>query len=331
MTANRTFQSIWILTDGKIGDLVQCRGIARHLVRGAEATTTVSERLVHPTGMWAWPLPYLPVSPADTPDSPDSPIAPPFPDLVLASGRRTLPYLRLLKKHAPKTAIVFLKDPRVGGRGAADFIWAPVHDHLPSGKAVTLSTHTSPHGLDEDVMAQATARAEARFATLRSHSDGPVTGLILGGNSGTVSWTAKMGKDLAKKLKSALPAKGVLLITPSRRTPPALLGAVQSALPPGSNTWYDDGAENAYKHILAYADRLIVTGDSHNMVSEALSTGSPVYVYRPKGLQQKLQKFLDAMLEQGAIRNFDGALETFAGIKLDATAEIARKLEEQLS
>ncbi|MEO0546721.1 MAG: ELM1/GtrOC1 family putative glycosyltransferase [Pseudomonadota bacterium] len=190
--------------------------------------------------------------------------------------------------------------------------------------------HTSPHGLDERMMAEAAARAEARFGTLRPQSVGPVTGLILGGNSGTVNWTARMGKDFAGKLKSALPAEGLLLITPSRRTPPALLGAVQVALPSGPNTWYDDGAENAYKHILAYADRLIVTGDSHNMVSESLSTGAPVYVYRPKGLQHKLQQFLDAMLAQGAIRNFDGALEAYDGIKIDATAEIARRLKDQL-
>jgi len=320
------FQTVWVLTDGKIGDHVQCRGIARHL-RGAKVT----EHVVSPKGVWGLPFPFMPVPPKDAPHQPNSPIAPPFPNLILASGRRTIPYLREVKKRAPKTAIVFLKDPRWVGRSVADFIWAPVHDALPSGSAKTLSTHTSPHGLDETAKTKALERANTRFSALRNQSaDLPVTGLILGGDSGTVKWNAQTSQDLANKIASALPANAPLLVTQSRRTPAILLDTIKRKLPASNAVWYDDGSENAYVQILVSADRLIVTGDSHNMVSEALSTGSPVYAYRPEGLQPKLGRFLDAMEMQGAVRSFEGTLPPFDGVLIDSTPQIARKLAEEL-
>lgn len=179
-------------------------------------------------------------------------------------------------------------------------------------------------------MRMAADRGTERFKHQLAKGQGSVTGLVLGGDSHGLKWRPEMAADIADKLKAALSRDEVLLVTPSRRTPPMLLQAIKEALPAGKTVWYDDGSENAYQQILSIADRLIVTGDSHNMVSEALSTGSPVYVYRPEGLQMKLERFLSAMREQGAIRDFDGALVPFEGVKLDATAEIAQSLEERL-
>ncbi len=116
-------------------------------------------------------------------------------------------------------------------------------------------------------------------------------------------------------------------MTTSRRTPPVLRNAVRSALP---EAWFDiDGS--AYLAILANADRLIVTGDSHNMVSEALATGAPVYVHRPPKLQRKLHAFLDAMEQHDAIRPLTASLITFVGKRIDASAEIAERIKQAVA
>src|ERR1700689_193751 len=95
----------WILTDGKIGDEVQCRGLAEALHVEADL------RHVAPRGRVAWAMPFGPIDPRESPRSPGSPLAPPYPDLAIAAGRRAVPYLRALKRLSQgATFTVFLKD-----------------------------------------------------------------------------------------------------------------------------------------------------------------------------------------------------------------------------
>src|SRR5271154_2623680 len=82
----------WILTDGKIGDEVQCLGIAEALGLKAEL------RHVAPRKLYAWAMPFGPIDPREAANAPMSPLAPPFPALALAAGRRSVPYLRTLKR-----------------------------------------------------------------------------------------------------------------------------------------------------------------------------------------------------------------------------------------
>ena len=73
----------WLMSDGKMGDLAQCRGVAGRLGLSA------SERVVRPRAIFAALGPWGPVDPAEWPGRPGSPLRPPFPQLVIASGRRT--------------------------------------------------------------------------------------------------------------------------------------------------------------------------------------------------------------------------------------------------
>src|SRR6185437_6692499 len=74
--------------------------------------------------------PYGPLDPKDRPGRPGSIFTPPFPDIVIASGRPTVPYIRALKRAAGrKLFAVFLQDPRYARR-EFDLIWTPLHDGL---------------------------------------------------------------------------------------------------------------------------------------------------------------------------------------------------------
>ncbi len=309
--------TIRIITDGKIGDLVQCRGVASRLT----TSECIEEFVVKPDWFHALPLPFMPVQKSDRPGLAGSPLAEPFPDLVLASGRRTIPYLHALRRarrNARSPVLVFLKDPRMG-RGAADFVWAPVHDRL-SGDDV-LSTHTSPHGFTSERLNEAAEAARERFA----HLPKPLVGVVLGGDSGSVKWTEDMATDFANALAKR-PDIGAFVVTPSRRTPDVLKRAVANALSDRPNWIWDETGDNPYVQILTGTDGLIVTGDSHNMVSESLVAGVPVAVYRPQGLQKKLHTFLDAMAEKGAICDLTEFDTQRSGIRVDATDEIAKAI-----
>jgi hypothetical protein len=111
LNATASPRSLWILTDGKAGDVAQCVGVADTLNLPHEMRT------VSPKPPYSWWMPFGPFPPADREDQPGSPLAPPFPDIAVASGRRAAAYLRRLKKASNgKTFTVFLKDPRSGAK-----------------------------------------------------------------------------------------------------------------------------------------------------------------------------------------------------------------------
>ena len=310
---------ILILTDGKIGDLVQCRGVAS----GLTDSDAITEAVVEPNWLTALPLPYMPVSTVDRQQSWMNTDA----NIVVASGRRTLPYLRALKNRRGRDCFtVFLKDPRFH-HDLLDVIWAPEYDQLE--RPNTFATATSPHGINPQKLAAAHKTAARRFAEFGS----PNVGLVLGGSAKSVRWDETVRAKLAAALRN-LPAETNILVTASRRTPADLLESVTDALA-GHHcqvwTGEDGHGENPYLHMLAWCDRLIVTGDSHNMVSEALASGAPVHIFRPEGLRPKIARFLDGLEASGHLQDLARGFDRQSGKKFDATskicAEILRRFE----
>jgi mitochondrial fission protein ELM1 len=299
-----------------MGDLAQCRGVAAQLSDPSD----IQEQVVTPNWLTRLPLPNMPLSAVDRQQD----FFARDPDIIIASGRRTIPYLKAFADNAAKKAFtVFLKDPR-HARKSFDFIWAPEHDGL-SGANV-FSTLTAPHIYSNDVLEAAKAAAIKRH----NLNGQPVTGVILGGNSGTVDWDGLMSVSFAAPLAQIDPTHKVL-VTASRRTPGNLLNAVKLALEHHDSWFWDGEGENPYGEILGASQDLIVTGDSHNMVSEAVATTASVNVFRPKGLHKKLIGFLDALETSGQIRSLLGGLELQERQALNATPEIAAEITRRMN
>ena len=312
--------SCWIITDGKIGDEVQCFGLAKALGLAPE------RRLINPRKGWAALMPWGPPDPRESARRDGSPIAPPFPDVAIASGRRTVPYLRQVRRDSGgRVFTVFLKDPYTGA-GSADVICLPMHDKLRGENVVTALT--SPHSLTPGVFAAARNEPDPRIVDLPH----PRLAMVLGGDSGQYSFTqADAGKLAAIAVRHARDGHG-LMVTPSRRTPAGLLETVRAALdaaslPPHSAFVWDRTGENPYVQILAHADAIVVTGDSVNMVGEACATGAPVHVYIPSGKgHPKMTAFIDRLAQAGALRRYAGTIEQFAYARVDSTPHYAREV-----
>jgi uncharacterized protein len=120
------------------------------------------------------------------------------------------------------------------------------------------------------------------------------------------------------------------LITPSRRTLPSFLEAVDRATQSRLRLlWAGDG-ENPYPDFLAHADMVIVTADSVNMTGEAGATGRPVYVFEPSRGTAKFARFHASLRQYGATRPLPdhfGALETWSYQPFDAACFVAREIE----
>lgn len=308
----RPAATAWVLTDGKAGDEAPCVGLVEAL--GLEPIL----RRVAPRPLFALAMPRGPIDPRDAPGRSESPIAPPFPDLVVASGRRAIPYLRAVKRaSAGRAFTVVLKDPRAG-LGSADLIWVPAHDSLRGPNVIV--TLTAPHRISAARLDAARRRPDPRLAGLGR----PRVAVLLGGDSRHHRFATADIARLAEGLRSLVAEGAALAATASRRTPPPLRAALAEIASAPRHFLWDGTGENPYLDLLASADAIVVTADSTNMVGEAAATGVPVLVFEPSGGHPKIRAFLDGLAQHGAVRPFAGRLEAFSYQPLDSTREIAR-------
>ena len=95
--------------------------------------------------------------------------------------------------------------------------------------------------------------------------------------------------------------------------------------------WLDaDDGDNPYPGLLAWADRIVCTADSVNMVSEACATSAPVFVFNPLQVHGRPRRFLDASLARGRIRPVDATLAAFACEPLRETERVAEEVRQRL-
>jgi mitochondrial fission protein ELM1 len=307
----------WIISSGLIGHEINCRGIALAL------GLTPHIRRVAPRLLFAALAPFGPIDPREAAHRPGSPIATPFPDILIASGRRAVPYVRYLKRASKgQTFTLFMQNPRTGAN-TADAIWVPEHDGLRGDNVI--ATLTSPHILSSDVLAAARARIHPKIADLAR----PRVAFVLGGDSANHTFTANDAQALAKIARLVMQQGNSLMVTPSRRTPVIIMAGLRSTIGNQPAFFNDDAGANRYVDILANADAIIVTGDSVNMVGEAVATGVPVHVYEPSGGHPKMSGFLDRLTAEGVIRRWRGELEHFHYTPIDATPIIARQIADR--
>lgn len=309
---------VWILTDGKMGDRVQCLGVANRLGVDAE------ERTIRPGKPWEWFMPWGPVPPAHRPDSASSPIAPPFPDLAIATGRRMVAYLKAIKAASGgRTFTVFLKDPHTGS-SAADLIWVPRHDRLRGDNV--LVSDTGPHPLTQEALAEAAANRPAAWDALPA----PRLGLLIGDPVARARDRRAALERFLREVDHAKAESGSIIVTQSRRTPEDVMTALRARLAGFPHWIWSPEEDNPYRALLGFCDMLAVTADSHNMVSEALFTGKPVFPVITEGLNPKLARFLAKLEADGLVRPFSGSLAPYSYEPVDATALIAEAIQQAM-
>lgn len=303
----------WILTNGMAGFEAQALGVCEAL------GVTPAIKRVAPGAPHRWIAPWGPAAPAEG-------IAPPWPDLLIASGRQSIPYARMIRRRSGgKTFVVVLQDPRVRPT-QFDLVWAPAHDRLAGANVLT--TLTSPHRLTRERLAAEAARIEPQVA----HLPHPRVAVLLGGTNAVYTLSeaaaARIGAQLAG-LADHFHAG--LMVTPSRRTGAQQARIIREQLEGKPFLMWDGAGENPYFGFLGQADAIVVTCDSVNMVGEAASTGKPVYVIELEGGSPKFRRFLDAMYAHGAARPFAGQLESWEYAPLNATHEIAEAIARGLA
>jgi len=242
------------------------------------------------------------------------------PDIAIGCGRQAIAPLLALKKHSPDTFTVYIQDPRMD-TDRFDLVIAPEHDNLTGRNIETMIG--SPNRLTEaELIGQMLS-----FADGLSELPMPRAAIVIGGNSKT----HKLGKaEHAAHIKAAqdLIEKGYsLLITTSRRTADWALKDYKLLDSDYDNVWtYSGEGPNPYFAFLGGADIILVTEDSTNMLTEAASTGKPVFTLPMQGKPGKFGQLYDNLEKRCKIRPYDGNLDAADYTPLEETQRIAQQL-----
>jgi hypothetical protein len=152
----------------------------------------------------------------------------------------------------------------------------------------------------------------------------PRVAVLLGGSNAVYRLDEAAAAAIADRLVALMDNFGAgLMVTPSRRTGEAQTRIIRERLAGRPAVVWDGTGDNPYFGFLGSADAVVVTSDSVNMVGEAAATGKPVHVIELEGGSAKFRRFLDSMYAHGAARRFDGRLEKWGYVPLNATQEIA--------
>lgn len=317
VVADHSMQT-WTLSDGHAGNRRQAGALAAALECGA-----VRDCVLQPRAPWRWAAPRRWPGAAQA-FGPDFAVAlQAQPSLAIGCGRQAALATRLLRERGAKA--VQILDPRLDPRHW-DLVIAPEHDGLRGDNVITLLG--SLHPVDEAWLADARIRFAA-FAELPQ----PRTALLLGGDSAHARFGRMAFEVLASKLEVALTRDGgSVMITTSRRTPQDLREALRHRYDetPGVVWQGPEDGDNPYPGLLAWADRIVCSPDSVNMMSEACATSVPVFVFDPDRVQGRPRRFVDALLQCGRIRAMDNELAPFPVDPLRETTRVAAEVRARL-
>jgi len=242
-----------------------------------------------------------------------------WPDLVIASGRKSIAASRYIKKMSGgKCFIVQLQDPRIDP-SQFDLVAVPHHD--PTRGANVIVTDGAPNRVTPERL----EAAKADFPQLGIASS-PRVAVLIGGSSKAYTMNETITNTLAAQLRDL---DTNLMVTSSRRTGAKNEAILRTALP--NAYFYDGNGENPYFAMLAYADFILVTADSASMISDACSTGKPVYMIKLEGGHPRIDRLHNHFIDKGVLRVFEGNLEAYTYKPLRDAVTIAQAIEERMN
>ena len=252
-----TTQRIWVLLGPRTGDNNQALALAEALGLPFE-TRTLTYNAFQALSVW------LPPTALTLDRASRRRLQSPWPDLVIAIGRRSVPVARWIKRrNGGRTKLVRIGHPRIDP-ALFDLVVTTRQYPVPAVDNVVLlplamSRFSKPP--------EPTPDEAAWLADLPR----PRRFLAIGG--ATKYWSLSPDR-VADAVRTLGRRPGSLVVATSRRTDPRIAEATRALLPASARLV--EGSFPRFPVLLDAADELFVTGDSISMLSEAILTGKPV-------------------------------------------------------
>lgn len=302
-------KNCWIITEGMAGTENQCLAVAERLdisysvkrIALQQPFKTVSPFVFKTCPRWT-------IKGIDWTES--------HPDMIIASGRKAIP----VALKFPNAFKVFIQNPKIDPN-YFDLVAAPIHDNIIGSNVI--QTVAAPNRITHDNLAEAASKFNF------SSPDTKKIAILIGGQSKTHdipdNFVEYLKADLATYLNDPDYA---FLVTVSRRTPNAVADKLKSLFACKNCTFWDGRGENPYHAFLASADYILVTEDSASMLSDACSTGKPVYRIAMSGGSAKFERLYKALQDKCGMRIFKGDLDRWTYTPLNDAQLIADEIEK---
>ncbi|WP_374652969.1 mitochondrial fission ELM1 family protein [Dongia sp.] len=227
------------------------------------------------------------------------PLTSPWPDAIIAIGRRSVPVVRWIRAQAGKPTLhIHLGRPRVD-LSLFDLVITTPQYNLPEAENVTEVTLPFV-SIDAEALGQAAAAWHDQFAGVPR----PWTAVLVGGPTPQLAFgPAEADRLLAELGAFRAKAGGSLLITTSPRTPDEVTAALRVGMErtaPGHHIFvpFARNEANPYSAMLALADNFVVSVDSASMVAEAATRQKPVYLFHLPKIPPRMKPGLKSAMSR---------------------------------
>ena len=245
------------------------------------------------------------------------------PDLIISCGRKSVIPSILLKKKNKKIFSIHIQDPKVNLENF-DAIIVPQHDNLIGGNV--FNSKGAIHYITESEINKAKPYLIDKIKSKN------VVSLILGGPNKYYSFDKDQLINIFNEIKSNFISKGyVAIVIPSIRTPKEIIDLAIKEFSADSYV-VNSVDKQAYLSAFALAAYIVVTCDSTSMISEAATSGKPIFVahMKPKRDNYRFKKFFQLFKKLGIIKDLGEKVESWTYTKLNEAERIAAIINSKI-
>jgi len=159
-----------------------------------------------------------------------------------------------------------------------------------------------------------------------------VVSLILGGPNKYYKFSNDQLVKIFDKIKSNFISKGYfVLVIPSMRTPQKIIDLAIAEFKSDAHV-ISSIDKKAYLSSLALATYIVVTCDSTSMISEASTSGKPIFVahMKPKRNNYRFKKFFQLFKDMGVIKDLGETVESWKYNKFNEAERIAIQINKKI-
>ena len=306
-----------LLTEGMHGMISQVEGMAKAL------NTEYSHKIVRLSFPWNLiPPKFTPISQIILKDKiyiTENEI----PDIIISCGRKSVIPSIFLKRKNSKIFTIHIQDPKVNFKNF-DAIVAPEHDDLKGDNIYT--SKGAIHYITELEI------SKARQYLVDKIKSEKIVSLILGGPNKYYSFGKDQLIEIFNEIRSNFVSKGyTIIVIPSIRTPKMIIALAIKEF--GVNGHVVNSVDKqAYLSTFALATYIVVTCDSTSMISEAATSGKPIFVAHMKAKKNnyRFKKFFKLFKEVGITRDLGEQVISWKYNKFNEAERIATIINSKL-
>jgi len=246
-----------------------------------------------------------------------------MPDLIISCGRKSVIPSIILKKKNKKIFSIHIQDPKVNLKNF-NVIIAPDHDNL-IGDNVFVSKGAIHYITESEIN-------KAKPYLMDKVKSEKIVALILGGPNKYYNFDQYQLIKIFNMIKSNFVSKGYrVIVIPSMRTPKASVELAKKEMSACGHI-VNSVDKQAYLSAYALANYVVITCDSTSMISEAATSGKPIFIAHMKAKRNnyRFERFFDLFKKMEITRELGEKIEPWTYNKHNEAERIGNLIKSKI-